>query len=475
MSETAIEEKIRKIRQDLYNFNLGEQSSLDLYLAENHELKFSELESPYRLSSPENIRNSLKNSQSAENVRSPEGLKSSQKFLPKNFDSTANYKEFTLSKELKFAQSQREGELMKSNQELVESLAQEKEKYLRIIAEKDEKIALFHQRLKRAESDLNVLKQGCSGIESLKSSAREFLTKTDELDSDKSSLLKENLSLKSRISQLEKDLISHQSGSSAINDENSKLKSEKSRYIRKYEEIKKENEILYKTLQDYKRNRNSSTSCSPKKSTSPGHYRKISLKDFNKKSQFSDDEKTERKGRSPSAKRTGYPPRSKSREKDYEIGHLTSCKIVKELMGLYSVDSPALLISLVKSSQQDSQSLQTYKDFTNNVQKIITSNSPPGTFKNPPGLKNAVKWIKRLIKEYLALKFQGLSPTEKKILDVLRAGLNTHNNEDIPRAISKLLVENERLLVILSKVKKAFQLSNNISLEGLEKEINARI
>ncbi|OMJ75347.1 hypothetical protein SteCoe_25544 [Stentor coeruleus] len=472
MSETAIEEKIRKIRQDLYNFNIGEQSSLDLYLAENHELKFSELESPYRLSSPENKRTSLKNSQSPENIKSPERLKSSQKFLPKNFDSTANYKEFTISKELNFAQSQKEGDLMKLNQELIESLAQEKEKYLRIIAEKDEKIAFFNQRLKRAESDLNVLKQGYPGIESLKSSAHEFLTKTEDLDIEKSNLIKENLYLKSQISQLEKD---HQSKSSTIIDENTKLKSEKSRYIRKYDEIKKENEILYKTLQDYKCNRNSSTSCSPKKSISPGHYRKISLKDFNKKNPFSDDEKTERKNRSPSVKKTGYPPRSKSREKNYEIGHLTSCKIVKELMSLYSIDSPALVISLVKSSLQDSQNLQIYKDFTTNIQKIITSNSPPNTFKTPPGLKTSIKWVKRLIKEYLALKLQGLSQNEKKILDVLRAGLNTHNNEDIPRAISKLLVENERLLVILSKVKKAFKLGHNISLEGLEKEINARI
>ncbi|OMJ91749.1 hypothetical protein SteCoe_5650 [Stentor coeruleus] len=417
MSETAIEEKIRKIRQDLYNFNLGEQSSLDLYLAENRELKFSELESPYRLSSPENVRNSFKNFQSTGDLKNSEGLRSSKNFLQKNFDSTGNYKEFTLSKEIKFAQSQKEGDLMRSNQELVENLAQEKEKYLRIIAEKDEKIALFHQRLKKAESDLNVLKQGCSDIQSLKSSAREFLTKTDELDSEKSSLIKENLSLKSRISNLEKDLKSYKSESSTIINENTKLKSEKSRYIRKYEEIKKENEILHKTLQDYKRNHNPSTNCSPKKSISPGHYRKIS---FNKKTLFSDDEKTERKSRSPSVKRTGFPPRSKSREKDYEIGHLTSCKIIKELMSLYSVDSPALVISLVKSSLQDSQSLQVYKEFIINIQKIITSNSPPNTFKNPPGLKIAIKWIKRLIKEYLELKFQGLSPTEKKILDVLR-------------------------------------------------------
>ena len=83
--------------------------------------------------------------------------------------------------------------------------------------------------------------------------------------------------------------------------------------------------------------------------------------------------------------------------------------------------------------------------------------------------------FKRLIKEYLNLKKKTDHFVELKILDVLKAGLNSNSYDDIPRGISKLLVENEKLLQILSKVKRGLRLENNISIEDLEKEIGNRL
>lgn len=77
--------------------------------------------------------------------------------------------------------------------------------------------------------------------------------------------------------------------------------------------------------------------------------------------------------------------------------------------------------------------------------------------------------------EYLDLKKKSDGFIEKKILDVLKTGLNSNSYEDILKGISRLLVENQQLLSILRKVKKCYQIDANLSLDELDKEIEARI
>ena len=77
--------------------------------------------------------------------------------------------------------------------------------------------------------------------------------------------------------------------------------------------------------------------------------------------------------------------------------------------------------------------------------------------------------------EYLDLKKKSDGFIEKKILDVLKTGLNSNSYEDILKGISRLLVENQQLLTILRKVKKCYQIDANLSLDELEKEIESRI
>jgi len=108
------------------------------------------------------------------------------------------------------------------------------------------------------------------------------------------------------------------------------------------------------------------------------------------------------------------------------------------------------------------------------MQKIVCQNSPPNTFKSAPTSKHSLMWIKRLIKEYLDLKSGEVSPSNSKILDVLKAGLNTKNTDDIPKAISKLLVENEKLLKILEKVKGILKLGANTTLDEFDRELELR-
>lgn len=476
MSNLAIEEKIKKIRQDLYNFNLGGQGSLEKYLEDNRELQYSELESILKSDSPEGQKSLLKGSQSAEDLNSHEDLDKSPRVIKYNPESTANYNEFTLNRNQNL--SIKEIELVKQNQSLQVSLNESRSKYLKMLADKDERISYLEHKLKRTESELMYLNQGKNNMEELKSSTRDLKHKAEELDSERVSLAKENFQLQQRLLEIQKELTAIETHSFGAIEENKKLKAENFKYSKKLEEMNRENDMLYKNLNSHKPNphRSSSSCISPKKLKSPRFTRKASLSESSKKN-VSEDEKTERKGRSPSVKsRTSKIPRPKSKSKDLRLdfSHSVTCKLIKQIMLLFSADSPNLLLPLIKSSIQDNKSLTHYKDFLQKVQVMITSNSPPNTFKTPPGTKACLKWIKRLVKEYLQLKKSSNNSIEKKILDVLKSGLNSNTYEDIVKSISKLLVENERLLTILSKVKKGYSMNNAASLEDLEREIEIR-
>ncbi|OMJ87302.1 hypothetical protein SteCoe_10987 [Stentor coeruleus] len=474
MSDTAIVEKIRKIRQELYNFNLDDQESSENYIVGGLDIKIPDLNSDYFLSSPDYDHYCMKNSQSAESFKTPDDFCPSPVVIGKGQD-IEKY-DLPLIRDIKNIQGKNDELGIRKCSELEEKLERANENYMKIISEKDEKIASLQVKFQRAEYDLNLLKQNSSEIESLKSSTQDLLNKNHSLDIEKSALAKENSLLKSQISDINKTLQALENKYISSQEENIKLKSDKTIQIKKYEEIKNQNEILYKTIQNYKKNKNFSTNSSPRKHRSPLHTRKTSLKTYPRKNSLSEDEKTERKVRSPSVKKNyGHPPRSKSRDKDYETNHFTCCKVIKDIMSLYNIESQNLLVSMVRSSIQEGETLKLYKDFAKKVQKIVVSNSPPNAFKNVPGLKSMVKWVKRLVKEYLGMKSSCGGLPEKKILDVLKNGLNILSNDDIPKAISRLLVENERLLVILSKVKKAYKLGSNTSLEDLEKEITVRV
>lgn len=468
MSDLAIEDKIRKIRQDLYNFNIGNQESLEKYLEEHRELQFNELDSPQK-SHSSGLRNGLQSSHSAENLKSSEEFDSTPQFFKYHPESTANYLENKKKKEL---ENNSEQDLIQYNQALVSSLSENKAKYIKMLAEKDERVMYLEQKVKRLDSELSFYKQGRSNVEELKSSTRDLKCKADELDHERMSLAKENTQLHQKLLSFEREFSQIANESFQIKEANKKLHNENSKLSRHIDEISKEKDLLYKTLNSNRptsRARTISASSSPKVS----YPKKISLVEFPRKKIFSDDERTERKGRSPSLNlKTRKVPRPNIKP---GLTHSISCKIVKELMKLYTIDSPSLLVPLIKANIQEVKTHLPYKEFLNTVQKLIVANSPPNSFKGLPGVKLSLKWIKRLVKEYLELQKKSSEFVEKRILDVLVAGLNSKNYEDIPRAISKLLVENERLLQVLSKIKRSYRLASNVSIEDLEREIDSRL
>ena len=481
MSDITIEEKIRKIRQDLHNFNLGSQTSLEKYLEDCRVFKYRELESPHEAYSPNQIPSGLRNSYSEEHLKYSSEYQITSELEKRNPEYTANYKEFTLSKNKKFTEKYNEKNLIEYNQSLLLSLSESRAKYIKMLAEKDERIKYLEQKVKRSESELMLCKQGRNNLEVLKSSARNLNTKADELDAERLKLAKENAQLHQKLLVFEKEFNSIAAEAYKSKEVNLKLQSDNSKVLRHNQELTKENEILYNTIKSKKRplsrTRTISTSYSPKKSKTPKHSRKISLGEFSRKIPLSEDVRTERKGRSRSLNtHSNKVPRPQSISKllKPDLNNPTNCKLIKDIMRLYSTESPTSLISMIKNSMQDSKSCLQYREFIQSVQKIILANSPPNTFQNPPGVQDSIKWIKRLVKEYLGLKKQIGSIVEKRILDVVKSGLNSNTYEDIPRAISKLLVENERLLQMLSRIKRSFRLASNVSIDELERAIEAR-
>ena len=198
-------------------------------------------------------------------------------------------------------------------------------------------------------------------------------------------MAKENFQLHSQLLSIEKELKIISNRAYDTSEENKKLKLINKKYFKELEETKKEKELLYKTLKQGRTTGSVLNIKSPKS-------RKISLSELSKKNLYSDDERTERKIRSPSLKnKLKRIPRPKSRDSKLDSDHSTNCRLIKEIMSLYSINSPSLLLSMIRSSLADLKSVHLYKDFIQNIKKIIIDNSPPDTFKALPGLKTCMK------------------------------------------------------------------------------------
>ena len=147
MFENSIDEKIKKIRQDLYGFNIAQNESFEKYLEGHDHLKDCDPEDQFYMVFPEE--NVLKSSQSAKDLALLDDFDSFSRPGKRNFDSTANYQEFTLSNENKQISSMKKSELAVKVQELSSSLDEHKEKYMRLINEKNDKKKRLYQYIKK--------------------------------------------------------------------------------------------------------------------------------------------------------------------------------------------------------------------------------------------------------------------------------------------------------------------------------------
>ena len=471
MSESKIQEKIQKIRQELNNFSLSEQNSLDMYCKNTLEPGRQDFES-----------SSIINLGIPEDSKLSPIMLSSQKFLNKDFlfknQSDTELKESGLEHFLKndgqLFQSVKEQELIKHNKKLLLNLHETRAYYIQALAEKDDLIVKYREKMSKDDSDMKNLRHGYLNIEDLKDSTRKLISESDKIEKEKHSLNKENRVLKEKLEKAEEEFRKIKENFAVLEEQCKGLIANNSKSLRKIEELKKENEFLYKALnKDKKISRNSSFS--PIKGLgSSTRIRKSGL--MVKKPGFgSDGERTERKSPSPFTRSCKFRSTSGSKkDPNSDSSHLTTCKIVKEIMTSLSLSSATLIIPQLKSMVEDLKSFKPFKAFFQKMQKIVCQNSPPNTFKSAPTSKHSLMWIKRLIKEYLDLKSGEVSPSNSKILDVLKAGLNTKNTDDIPKAISKLLVENEKLLKILEKVKGILKLGANTTLDEFDRELELR-
>lgn len=141
-----------------------------------------------------------------------------------------------------------------------------------------------------------------------------------------------------------------------------------------------------------------------------------------------------------------------------------------------SITTPKQLLSTVKAMHQGHRVTAHQRHFIEKIKELIVNCSPPGIVTGKLPLKKIWKWVKRLLEEYLKLKIEiDCLRNSFEILENLRKALKVNSAELVPRAIGRNFKENERLLVMLSKLKIVFSLSDNCSLDDLELEINNRL
>ena len=91
--------------------------------------------------------------------------------------------------------------------------------------------------------------------------------------------------------------------------------------------------------------------------------------------------------------------------------------------------------------------------FTTCVQDLVLRCSPPGCFSLTPTLKQSWKWLKSLMEEYMNLKKVAGSENDKSILEDVMNYLVVDEKEEVTGKLKKLLVDNNLMNKIISKVK----------------------
>ncbi|CAG9329947.1 unnamed protein product [Blepharisma stoltei] len=92
--------------------------------------------------------------------------------------------------------------------------------------------------------------------------------------------------------------------------------------------------------------------------------------------------------------------------KNEEISSSTMRKIIGQLIRALKVESSDQIVSACQKVIKEAKITNDSKEFYKNVVILILEYSPPNSLSKLPSVKSVLKWLKRLIKEYLWLKKQ---------------------------------------------------------------------
>jgi len=112
--------------------------------------------------------------------------------------------------------------------------------------------------------------------------------------------------------------------------------------------------------------------------------------------------------------------------------------------------------------------------FVDKVTELVASCSPPGHFKSRPTVKQAWKWIRRLMEEYMSMK-KGTTDSSREILRTIMDYLNVEEKGEAISKVKQLLSENSLMNKIIKKIKVIHNLDWVTSLIELDRKLESEL
>ena len=159
------------------------------------------------------------------------------------------------------------------------------------------------------------------------------------------------------------------------------------------------------------------------------------------------------------------------RKKGSEVVGLPT-KILKEVIEELEIDGIGEIIPKIKELQHEHKA---DNKFVNSILDLVYRCSPSGYFEKRPNPKQAWKWLKLLMEEYMNLKKQegGYElGTEKEILRIVMDFLRLKDKNEVPRRLRQLVAENTSLMEVIDKVKTIHKLEWVNSLSELDQKLD---
>ena len=163
--------------------------------------------------------------------------------------------------------------------------------------------------------------------------------------------------------------------------------------------------------------------------------------------------------------------RSKSCEKKNIASLASQNRILRELKNELGANSPFDLLQSVKNVNRKNKVLVKSQEFVEKLKKFLTETG----VEDFVTMKKMWKWLKGLLNEYFLLKKHAeISESSVKVFDKIKAMLNVEA-EDATGVLSKVLIENEFLKLVIGKAKVVLRVNRKISLQEFEKELDSRL
>ena len=150
-------------------------------------------------------------------------------------------------------------------------------------------------------------------------------------------------------------------------------------------------------------------------------------------------------------------------------------KLLRDVICELEIENVGDILSRIQELQEHSK---TNDKFVNSILELVERCSPGGYFEGRPTPKQAWRWIKRLMEEYMTIKKEGRDSEGSSDQEVLRVVMDYLMVDDIGEISIKLrnvLVESNLMKRVISKIKMIHNFERVTSLQDLERRLESII